>query len=311
LAKLVAFAGVFDGHDGEAASHYCCKGMLHHILAETDRLTHKLTETTKRGRKKSLSMPLPSSSSKDINIQLLKQGQVNGYTSAQTRFGTGADPPTFADVNDGHVRSNQSLFGKFFCGTRRSIRGGTTATCISLYSKGDGGSPVPCALVACAGDSRCITDDGCVDGVMNFRNVTKDHRPAEPDEARRLQTCVKRGTVLIAKDDNIFGTLRIYPGGLAVSRTVGDLAFTEAAVPTPEVFIVPLAAATTFRFVIASDGLWDVFKTDEVGAMVAQETADQEPRSPKKAAKELLDACIKHGGYEDDVTLLIMDVTVL
>jgi hypothetical protein len=80
--------------------------------------------------------------------------------------------------------------------------------------------PVLCALVACAGDSRCITDDG---GTRNstgaglpteFRAVTKDHRPGEPEEHRRLQKCVKRGVCLMQHDNNntgFAGALRIYP----------------------------------------------------------------------------------------------------
>jgi serine/threonine protein phosphatase PrpC len=130
-------------------------------------------------------------------------------------------------------------------------------------------------------------------------------------------------------------------GGLAVSRTVGDVQLTEAAVPTPEVFTVPLHFDTnknkdkkiTYRFVIASDGLWDVFQTDEVGQVVAQEYIDKDynahsashgighhnhkhapciirRRNPKQAAKELLDSCIKRGGYQDDVTILVVDVSL-
>jgi hypothetical protein len=86
---------------------------------------------------------------KDINIQVLKQGHVDGFTWAQTRFGTGADPPTWNELKDSNndiqqvrrggsssisnTNKTSSLFQRFFCGpSLRTIRGGTTATTLSL-----------------------------------------------------------------------------------------------------------------------------------------------------------------------------------
>ena len=175
-------------------------------------------------------------------------------------------------------------------------------------------NPLMCAIVACTGDSRCITNDGH-DG-SSFRSVTVDHRPGNAEEMRRLKKYVAQGVVLVERDDPPAGALRLYPGGLAVSRTIGDLALSEAAVTQPDVFTVGLKLENggNYRFIIASDGLWDVFDTDAVGVLAARvkqvEDGTEKVTSAKEAAKEILDACIKEGGYEDDVTVLVMDISL-
>jgi hypothetical protein len=117
-AKLVVFAGIFDGHDGSLASEYCSMGLLPHILAETQNCASKLNPSLKG----------------DINLQVLKQGHINGFSWAQTRFATGSNPPTLRDLKSGpsSVRNSRSFFQRLCGGPPPSLRGGTTATTISL-----------------------------------------------------------------------------------------------------------------------------------------------------------------------------------
>ncbi len=170
-----------------------------------------------------------------------------------------------------------------------------------------------CAIVACVGDSRCITDDGNNDP-DSFRPVTRDHRPSEPDEQRRLKKYVADGVAFLERDE--YEALRLYPGGLAVSRTIGDLLLSHAAVPEPDVYPVSLRLENqaTCRFVIASDGVWDTFDTEVVGRLAAREKTMEDgstrATSVREAAREIMDDCIKKGGYVDDVTVLVMDVSL-
>lgn len=171
-----------------------------------------------------------------------------------------------------------------------------------------------CAIVACTGDSRCITDDGD-NGPCSFREVTRDHRPSDEHELRRLKKYVSEGTAFVERDE--YDALRLYPGGLAVSRTIGDLQLSHAAVPEPDVFSVALRLdnGCTYRFVIGSDGVWDTFDTDVVGSLAARvkilEDGTEKVTSAKEAARAIIDDCIKKGGYQDDVTVLVMDVKLV
>lgn len=128
----------------------------------------------------------------------------------------------------------------------------------------------------------------------------------------------------------------MFPGGLAVSRTIGDVAHSKAVICTPEVFRVPLniSAKRAQRFVIASDGLWDVLSNQKVGELAAryQRPSDcDQPSSrsmsfsnksgaaplleeattfvsPSAAAAKILEHCLHNGGFLDDITILVVDV---
>ena len=78
------------------------------------------------------------------------------------------------------------------------------------------------------------------------------------------------------------GPTRVWPGGLAMSRTIGDLEAGKVVLSHPEVRQVTLPA-TGGRVIIASDGLWDA---------VAPKTAAHHVRGmpASKAATELVQA---------------------
>jgi len=112
---LVAFAGVFDGHDGRLASEYCSEGLLQHILIETAQSVAK------------------DKCNKDPQ-KILKVAYVNAFHNAQTRFGAQDHPPTFQEVNRRGVWRNGRL-KRFFCGNKDdSLHGGTTACTLSIVS---------------------------------------------------------------------------------------------------------------------------------------------------------------------------------
>lgn len=77
-------------------------------------------------------------------------------------------------------------------------------------------------MVANTGDSRLITDDAT--GSHEFRQITTEHRPCDPAEKRRLTECVARGEAYLHRSSE-FRDMRVFPGGLAVSRTIGDGTF--------------------------------------------------------------------------------------
>ena len=57
-------------------------------------------------------------------------------------------------------------------------------------------------------------------------------------------------------EDVVAGPLRIWPGGLAMARSIGDVEAGALAIAEPEIrqITLPLSGA---RLIIASDGLWD------------------------------------------------------
>ena len=84
--------------------------------------------------------------------------------------------------------------------------------------------------IANVGDSRCLLS---MENGKKYVEVTKDHKPNSPEEMKRIkehggkvyqtQTIIRkaRNEKLIGK--RIIGPFRVSPGGLSVSRTIGDV----------------------------------------------------------------------------------------
>ncbi|XP_029126899.1 probable protein phosphatase 2C 5 isoform X2 [Cajanus cajan] len=127
---------------------------------------------------------------------------------------------------------------------------GTTATFVLV----DGWT----ITVASVGDSRCILDTQ--GGVVSL--LTVDHRLEENAEERERVTA-SGGEVgrLNVFGGNEVGPLRCWPGGLCLSRSIGDTDVGEFIVPIPHVKQVKLSNAGG-RLIIASDGIWDALSSD-------------------------------------------------
>jgi protein phosphatase PTC2/3 len=83
--------------------------------------------------------------------------------------------------------------------------------------------------VANVGDSRAVLS---TDGGRFAFNLSRDHRPIDSKEQQRVfqkggkiyrTEMTKIPTKKEEKPDVIIGPLRIYPGKLSVSRTIGDI----------------------------------------------------------------------------------------
>ncbi|GJN08109.1 hypothetical protein PR202_ga26000 [Eleusine coracana subsp. coracana] len=172
---------------------------------------------------------------------------------------------------------------------RKGETSGTTATLVVV----DGLT----VTVASVGDSRCILDTNS--GEVSL--LTVDHRLEENAEERervtasggevsRLNLCSGQGV----------GPLRCWPGGLCLSRSIGDTDVGEFIVPIPHVKQVKLPN-TGGRLLIASDGIWDA---------VSSETAAQVCRGlpADLAAKLVVKQALKTSGLKDDTTCVVVDV---
>uniref|UniRef100_A0A453ALA6 protein-serine/threonine phosphatase n=1 Tax=Aegilops tauschii subsp. strangulata TaxID=200361 RepID=A0A453ALA6_AEGTS len=100
------------------------------------------------------------------------------------------------------------------------------------------------------GDSRCILDTQ--GGELQL--LTVDHRLEENVEERERVTAsggeVGRLNV---------GPLRCWPGGLCLSRSIGDMDVGEYIVPVPH---VKQLSSVGGRLIMASDGIWDALSNE-------------------------------------------------
>ncbi|TXG57346.1 hypothetical protein EZV62_018659 [Acer yangbiense] len=151
--------------------------------------------------------------------------------------------------------------------------------------------------VASVGDSRCILD--AQGGAVS--TLTVDHRLEENVEERE-RVAASGGEVgrLSIFGGAEIGPLRCWPGGLCLSRSIGDMDVGEFIVPIPYVKQVKLSSAGG-RLIIASDGIWDA---------LSSETAAQSCRGlpAELAARQVVKEALRTRGLKDDTTCIVVDI---
>eukprot|EP00898_Chlorokybus_atmophyticus_P002608 jgi/Chlat1/3348/Chrsp23S03657 len=165
---------------------------------------------------------------------------------------------------------------------------GTTATMVIV----DGWT----VTVGWVGDSRAIlVHEDSVD------ELTTDHR-LEDHPAER-QRCVSAGAMLErlhTPNGSEVGPLRAWPGGLCLSRSIGDVDTGPAIIAKPEVRQIRLPACGG-RIIVATDGLWD-FCTNKKVARVARH------KTTNEAAPRIVKEVLSTAGLKDDITVMVVDV---
>ncbi|GJZ13314.1 probable protein phosphatase 2C 15 [Tanacetum coccineum] len=165
--------------------------------------------------------------------------------------------------------------------------------------------------VASVGDSRCILDaqGGAVSELTGFYGVNKvvskfvtlraislyDGNPRERVKASGGE--VVRLRILGGAE---IGPLRCWPGGLCLSRSIGDMDVGEFIVPIPYVKQVKLSDAGG-RLIIASDGIWDAVSSDMAAKSCRGLPAEL-------AARQVVKEALRTRGLKDDTTCIVVDI---
>ncbi|KAL8463348.1 hypothetical protein ACS0TY_033358 [Phlomoides rotata] len=167
---------------------------------------------------------------------------------------------------------------------------GTTATFVII----DGWT----VTVASVGDSRCILD---AQGGGGVSVLTVDHRLEENAEEReRVKASGGEVGRLSLFGGTEIGPLRCWPGGLCLSRSIGDMDVGEFIVPIPYVKQVKLSS-TGGRLIIASDGVWDALSSE-----VAAKSCRGVPA--ELAARLVVKEALRARGLKDDTTCVVVDI---
>ncbi|KAI4385919.1 hypothetical protein MLD38_003906 [Melastoma candidum] len=172
---------------------------------------------------------------------------------------------------------------------RRGETSGTTATFVIV----DGWT----VTVASVGDSRCVLD---TQGAP-VANLTVDHR-LEDNVEERERVVASGGEVgrLSIYGGVEIGPLRCWPGGLCLSRSIGDNDVGEFIVPVPHVKQVKLSDVGG-RLIIASDGIWDAMSSG-----TAAKACEDLPA--ELAATQVVKEALRMRGLRDDTTCIVVDI---
>ncbi|XP_010541032.1 PREDICTED: protein kinase and PP2C-like domain-containing protein [Tarenaya hassleriana] len=117
-----------------------------------------------------------------------------------------------------------------------------------------------------------------------------------------LATCVEERKRVIAEGgcvEWLVDTWRVVPAGLQVTRSIGDDDLKPAVTAEPEITETVLSADDEF-LVMASDGLWDVVKEEEV-IRIIKDTVKEPAMCSKRLATEAAER-----GSGDNITVIVV-----
>ena len=133
--------------------------------------------------------------------------------------------------------------------------------------------------VANVGDSRCLlSKENC----KKYIEVTKDHKPNDPNETSRIksnggkiyqtETLIKKSSNIKLVGKKLIGPYRVFPGGLSVSRTIGDVEAklekfggnSNVVISKPDIFVYDLNKDDIDFFILGCDGIFDQLSSEEV-----------------------------------------------
>jgi serine/threonine protein phosphatase PrpC len=179
---------------------------------------------------------------------------------------------------------------------KKDIHSGATATVVVVHGR--------CVTTAAVGDSLATIDLGVSCGfAAPAARLSPEHRlDTSAFERERIVACGGEVRATAFEDGKPVGPLRVWPGGLAVSRTLGDRDGKRGGVVSePEVsrVVVP-DEQPGFRITLASDGLWD--------AVTVKQAAQCSGRlATAAAAAALCKQAQKQKDNRDDITVLVVD----
>lgn len=151
--------------------------------------------------------------------------------------------------------------------------------------------------VASVGDSRCILESA--EGDIYF--LSADHRlDCCEDERERITASGGEVGRLNTGGGTEIGPLRCWPGGLCLSRSIGDMDIGDFIVPVPFVKQIKLSS-TGGRLIISSDGVWDTLSPEAAFECCRGMPADA-------AAAQIVKEAVQVKGLRDDTTCIVVDI---
>ncbi|KAJ8751042.1 hypothetical protein K2173_016223 [Erythroxylum novogranatense] len=157
-----------------------------------------------------------------------------------------------------------------------------------------------CQIIASnCGDSRAILCRGA-----QTIPLTVDQKPDRPDELMRIEG--GGGKVINWNGARVLGVL-------AMSRAIGDRYLRPWVIPVPEVTFTTRTDDDEC-IILASDGLWDVMKTEEVGEMARRmlrrwrRSPISDDISPAQAVADNLKEIAYGRNSSDNISIIVVDL---
>jgi len=305
--SITATFTVFDGHVDNSASSFCEQRWLEHLKLAVEKQVKFGNDLSVHG-----------------SAKRSKRMMVNNDGSNSNNNNNNKIIHDLESVLSEAVNSMEMAYKESHRGTTRCLgcfgnpqgkfpKGGSTMCSVSVQrgvtddedDKTNASFYIVCANV---GDSSCLMlphpDDKeeFVEGSNKYQRLAREHTPDDPLEAQRL---VSAGYRLARMSNNRngkeAGPLRLYPGGVAVSRAIGNFARKDAIISEPECTRVKLPPNGA-RILVASDGVFAALNDSEIAKICSKHKLASE------CVDGVVDRVLEKRGRHDDITLIVCDL---
>ncbi|CAH1454366.1 unnamed protein product [Lactuca virosa] len=198
-------------------------------------------------------------------------------TECQRVLGDGVTTYSVFGIFDGHNGSAAAIY------TKENLLNNVLCAIPPNLNRDEWVAALPRAMVA--GFVKTDKDFQEKAQILDTNEEERERVTASGGEVGRLNT--GGGTEI--------GPLRCWPGGLCLSRSIGDRDVGEFIVPVPHL------SSAGGRLVISSDGVWDA---------LSAESALECSRglAPESAAAHIVKEAVQVKGLRDDTTCIVVDV---
>ncbi|GAB4820030.1 hypothetical protein N2152v2_007076 [Parachlorella kessleri] len=253
--------GIFDGHGGRHVATFASNNLLKKVMARVNE--------TQEGDDSEALQEVP-------HVEGLEEEQL-----AQWRLESTLVRRLPQACREGFLACDLEARAQW-----RKDGGGTTATLAFVVGWE--------LLVASCGDSCAYLDTG-TEVLLVSGNHRLDDNSSEQERVQQEGSSLAQSLA----DGKPVGPLRVWPGGLAMSRTIGDYEAGDPVGADPEICQVTIPAGGA-RLLIGSDGLWDAVQPKSAANHTREMPAGE-------AAHRLLALAIKKDALKDDVTIIVVD----
>ena len=307
---ITATFTVFDGHVDNSASSFCEQRWLEHLKLAVEKQTKFKNDLSvqgsTRGKERATHQRVMHTSDEN-NAEIIHdlESVVSEAVSSMEA--------AYKESNSGGAGG---CFGGCFGNPQGKFPNGGSTMCSVLVQRGvtDDEEDVKSAsfYIVCAnvGDSSCLMlphpddkeEDFSEGDDTKYQRLAREHSPDDPLEAQRL---VSAGYRLARMSNNRSGKeagpLRMYPGGIAVSRAIGNFMRKDAIISEPECTRVKLPRNGA-RILVASDGVFAALNDSEISKICSKH------KHASECVDAVVDRVLEKRGRHDDITLIVCDV---
>ncbi len=270
----VSFFSIFDGHNGKKCAEFL-KDNLHNFIINDDNFPNDVPKAILNAFQKAeneflVNYCLKKDNNKEINNNNKNENDNNKDVNNNNQ-----------DINNDNKDINNNNENKTINNDNNDINNENKKIKINIKNLNSEKSG-SCALILITINSKIyIANLGDSRIIMSSKNkkklvqISKDHKPNEINEKKRITLNggkIYQSKIPIQNDKKenkiLLGPYRINPGGLSVSRTIGDYESkclnNNIIISIPEIYSFDLEKDNIDFFLLGCDGIFDLLSNNDI-----------------------------------------------